>query len=323
MKKKGFTLIELIVASTIATVVLIVSFALIGNIYFARKQIRIAQNFYTESRFLLDKIVKISRENTIDYDKYFERVGPNENPFNPNNCGSSFDPSQGGPANEGYNVRTNTEGTRKNLGYQNIFYWEVSDGVYRNLGGVDISGDIDKCAQAFHGELPELYLINEERNVRTTIRLDDDNAGTLVDERIQTSVELGADTDSDGIADYWRPYYKWEEVSTVFTCMIYDTATSVTGGRVALMQDEEICSQAHEFQDISPERLSIASFSFTPYPDREPVLNFRNEKAQVHPNIFLFMKVDLKNHQDFGFTTVPTITMQTTTSSRVFKNTRK
>lgn len=314
MKKfRGFTLIELMIASTIATIVLIVSFSLIGNVYFARKQIRVAQNFYSEARFLLEKIVTISRENTIDYDRYFIEVGPNNS-----NC-SSFSNSQGGPSHSGSSNKLNTGPSAKNnretLDYPNIFYWKISDGVYRNLGGANISGVDDNCSQAFSGNLTELFLINKDRNMRTAIKNNN---------RIQTSIELGADTDDDGIADYWSPYYKWEQFNGVYYCDIYnDSNYNLSDKKLALIQDEKLCNQAHDFENISASRLKITSFNFTPYPDRDPFLNFRNDSAQIHPNVFLFMKIDLKNAADYGFTNTPTITMQTSVSSRVFGNTRK
>ena len=312
-KRWGFTLIELMVASTIATVVLIVSFSLIGNIYFARKQIRIAQNFYSESRFLLEKIVTISRENTIDYDRYFEEVGPSNAPVE---C-LQFSDDQGGPdsstllrGNNDVNIQTNKD-NRKNLGYPNIFYWKISEDIYRNLGGKDKNGNTDKCAAAFHGTLPALYLINRERNIRTAIRLEDN--------RIQTRIDLGVDISLDGKADSWLPHYKWESNK----CNTYDSPSLDSGKKPALIQDEELCNQAHDWQNVSAKNLIISSFNFTPYPDRDPYLNFRNDDAQIHPNIFLFMKVDLANYANYGFENQPTITMQTSVSSRVFGDTRK
>lgn len=309
-KFRGFTLIELMIASTIATIVLVVSFALIGNIYFAHKQIRIAQNFYSEARFLLEKIVTISRENTIDYDRYFVEVGPN--PDTSTGC-PSFDDNQ--VAFGGGNL-SNSETNRTTLGYPNIFYWKVSDDVYRNLGGVKIDGGNDLCAQAFHGDLNELYLINEDRNIRTAIKKEAD--------RIQTSIELGADTDNDGKVDIWGHNITWD--SGTHVCKInqpYSNEDTSPPTLTTSIDNEDLCYSAHDFENISAKRLFIDSFNFTPYPDRDPYLNFRNDEAQIHPNVFLYLKISLLGYEDYAFENQPTITMQTSTSSRVFKNTRK
>ena len=311
-RQAGFTLIELMIASAIAAVVLVISFILIGNVYFARKQIRVAQNFYSEARFLLEKIVTISRENTIDYDRYFEEVGPNAS-----NC-SSFDPDQiafaktKNPSVITQNTPNNnaTKANRKKLTYPNIFYWEISDDLYRNLGGTNKNGNIDPCAQAFHGTPTILFLINKERNIRTAVKLENN--------RIQTSVELGADTNHDGEADLWSYNSEWDNVNG--KCSIPDESNAQ---KETLIQDEELCNQAHDFTNISAKNLQVSSFNFTPYPDRDPYLNFRNDDVQVHPNVFLYMKVDLANFADFGFENQPTITMQTSVSSRVYGNNRK
>ncbi len=312
-KSSGFTLVELMVSSAIAAIVLVVAFSLIGNVYFARKKIRVSQNFYSESRFLLEKIVNIARENTIDYDRYFIEVGPD------NTLCSDFDNKQGGPDHQGPGNKENDSGdsdtdktNRQTLGYPNIFYWEVGS-VYRNLGGADMNGGADPCSQAFHGTLKELYFINEDRNIQTAIKLDGSN------NRIQSSVNLGYDEDDDGIADNWGHYTKWE----TNTCNIYsdEARTSLLGS--ALIQNKEQCNQAHNFENISAKKLNIQDFNFTPYPDRDPFLNFRNDDAQVHPNVFLFMRISLNDFEDYGFSTAPEITMQTSASSRVFGDTRK
>jgi hypothetical protein len=96
-----------------------------------------------------------------------------------------------------------------------------------------------------------------------------------------------------------------------------------TGKNIAIIQDEELCNQAHDFENISAKKLNIETFSFTPYPDRDPYLNFRNNTAQIHPNVFLFMRVKLNDYENFGFDSSPEITIQTSASSRVFENNRK
>lgn len=307
LKKTGFTLIELIIASSVAVSVLTVSFALIGNIYFAQKKIRLSQNFYSEARFLLEKIVKISRENTIDYDRYFELVGPDLG-----NC-ASFDSNQ---VDLGGGSTLNNTINRTSLGYPKIFYWKISDNVYRNLGGVDMNGDIDPCAQSFHGDLSShgLLLINKDRNIRTTIKSNSN--------RLQTSIELGADTDNDGIVDMWGENTSWNSG----VCEInqpYSNGDTTPASLTTSINSEDLCYSAHSFENVSAKRLFIETFNFNPYPDRDPYLNFRNDSAQLHPNVFLYIKVNLLGYEDYAFSTQPTITMQTSSSSRILGNTRK
>ncbi len=285
-KNKAFTLIELMIAGTIAVISLTVAFSLIGNVYFSHKKIRIAQNFYGESRFVLEKVVNLVRENTIDYDRYFEEVGPD-------NC--SFNSLQGNP----------------NLGYPNVFYWKLDENseISRNLGGYDLNGNIDKCSQAFHGDLTELYLINKERNIRYALKNTDEN-------RLQLQIELGSDTDNDGKADEWSSNVEYK--SNKSECVFKSDNNKIT-----LISDEDLCYLAQNFTNISAKNLKIDKFNFTPYPNRDPFLAFRVDEAQVHPNVFLFLKIDLTDYQKYGFDSQPTITMQTSASSRIFKNTRK
>jgi hypothetical protein len=146
--------------------------------------------------------------------------------------------------------------------------------------------------------------------------------------RIQISVELGSDVDNDGIVDSWSSYSKWQykdesDHSKGKECNIYDNASLNSGKMLTIIQEEKVCNLAHPFENISAKKLRIVEFSFAPYPDRDPFLSFRNDSSQIHPNVFLFMKIDLENAQVFGFKTTPTITMQTNVSSRIFDNTRK
>ena len=89
-KNPGFTLIEMLIATGISAIVLTTAFGTIGSVYFSQKRIQGAQDFYAEARFLMERVVQIARSNTIDYDRFFEKVGPE---MGSGNC-ENFDADQ-------------------------------------------------------------------------------------------------------------------------------------------------------------------------------------------------------------------------------------
>ncbi|MBT3349148.1 prepilin-type N-terminal cleavage/methylation domain-containing protein [bacterium] len=168
-KNSGFTLVEIIIASAIAAIVLSIAFGTIGTIYFSQKKINISQDFYDETRVLMERLAQLGRNNTIDYDRFFDEVGPD------GSCSNS-------------------------VSYPEIFYADTDgDGeLDRNLGGTDENGDDDPCTVAFFETGNILFLINGDRTVQTAIQWDSTNF------QIEVQRRIGFDeTENDGIADEW------------------------------------------------------------------------------------------------------------------------
>ena len=278
----GFSLLELLVASGIASTVLLVAFGTVGQFYFSQKKLNYSQDFYAESRFLMERIVKATRDNTIDYDRFFAEVGPSDN-----SCDNSVE-------------------------YESVFYWDTTgDGkADRNLGGVGTTGNIDNCAQAFYGDLTELYLINSAQTVQTAFKKEGD--------ALKMQVRLGVDTTNDGRADTW-------EIPTDTTSCLVITPLPLGLKNLPTDKKEEFCARAHDWTTISPKAINILSFSFKASPDRDPFLNFRNDSVQVHPHVILSLETELANAESNGLESdeIPTLLLQTMASSRVFGNIRK
>ena len=74
-KNKAFTLIELLIAMTMLASIILVISTTVSQIYFQQKRISIRQNFHNEARFMMEKIVQLVRNNTLDYDRYFVHYG--------------------------------------------------------------------------------------------------------------------------------------------------------------------------------------------------------------------------------------------------------
>lgn len=343
LKHSGVTLIELLIATGISAIVITSVMATVGSLYFTQKKIRFTQNFYAESRILMERVAQMARNNTIDYDRFFVESGPDTDLIA---CGADFEITQVPSAST-----ANSKSNRESLGYSSIFYWDTkSDGVQdRNLGGTKPDGTIDPCAQAFDGAQETLYLINGGRTLRTAIRnkgnysVSPTTYDNTTDYRIEVQQQLGADTDKDLVADRWGPYdadlsdgsfpnypagdiaVVWDDALAPGVCGLkyFDSGIKVT----KILGDEtdrDFCRKAYNWTSISPKPMKIVRLDFTPSPDRDPFLNFRIDSVQIHPHVFINMETDLRDPSAHGFEvgSQPTLSFQTSVSSRVFGNTR-
>ncbi len=327
-KKSGFTLLEIIIALGIASVIITTTLGMVGSIYFSQKKLLVTQDFFAESRFLMERMAQMIRNNTIDYDRYFIEVGPD--------C-AFFAEDQTLIQEEDIN-NTNYD-VRENLGYPNIFYWNTTgdDVQDRNMGGKILDGsEDDPCTKAWNDDLEAepittLYLINSARTARIAIRRNNDE-----DRELEVQKQLSADLDNDGIGDIWGPLDSNEDGIFDETdlqvgwndgvCEIKnfdDTSFPVLGNNND--NAEDFCALAHDWTVISPEQIEIDGLSFIPSPDRDPFLSFAVDSAQIHPHVFILLKAKLRNPKKFGLDEedAPEVSLQTTASSRTFGNIRK
>lgn len=259
VNRSGFTLLETLVATGIAAIVITSAIGVTGNIYRSQRKVQFAQDFYSESRFMMERISQITRNNTLDYDRYFIEVGPEES----GSC-SAFEENQLPQRfrSGGADALTDYDNSRSNrfiLGYETIFYWDTdSDGEQdRNLGGVIPDGSDDPCTKAWEEKalLQELFLINGSRNMRTAIRrnltsieeFDSDQDGTpetanpdydTTDpnfNKLEMQRQLGTDIDGDGKIDVWAPN------SSPITVDIDGDGTDETGNVLVHWDDTEKC----------------------------------------------------------------------------------
>ncbi len=318
-------MVELLIAIVISAIVITGLFATLGSIYFSQKKINAVQSFASESRFIMERVSQLVRNNTIDYDRFFIEVGPD-----PGLC-ANFDGRQVPSASGVVNPWANNIENRRKIGYPNLFYWKVTTtGIdrYRNLGGKKLSDQsppnnldvIDPCAEAWYGTLDTLYLINRERTERTALRLDTTDEGGNPANRLEMQRLLGVDTDADGKADSWG-VATWDTNTT--QCDVVDYWGGDIGIALGVI-DEKACSRSHDWAAISPKAIEVLEFDFIPTPNRDPYLNYRNNTVQVQPQSFLRLHTKLRRPLDFGVRTDEDIelTQQTMASSRIFGDPR-
>jgi len=344
----GFTLLETLIATGIASIIITSALSVVASIYFSQKRVKFSHDFFAEGRFLMERISQVARNNTIDYDRYFVEMGPNT-------AGCALFSADRVP---GGSPLTNDRNNRLSLGYGNIFYWDTNDDDRpdRNLGGMELNGlTVDSCTFAMRPDglfdydgagvnpaepIRDLYLINSGLNTRIHIAHEPGP-----DFKVTMSRQLGADTDNDGRADTWGPFdanndgdieandldidIRWS--GSECQLFVNADANASYGGTdeiFPVMGDagtESTCDQAHLVEDISPVALQVNNLDFLLSPHVDPYLAFRNTPAQVHPQAYVFMDLSLRNPDRYGFEvdSVPTLDFQTMVSSRVFGNIRR
>ena len=200
MKKKGFTLIELLAGMTLMVIFMGFVFQFTQTLQLGEKKLRISKDFQGETRFLLDKLISVTRSNTIDYDRYFREIGPDDTACayfddlqlpvltsNTDPCNSQKNNGTGNCENDA----TDGADNRKKFSYPDIFYWDTNNDKVpdRQFGGLLKNSDVDDCTIAFTAEEIDdgdnalnsgdlfnglnstLFLINSDRDKRFAFRL--------------------------------------------------------------------------------------------------------------------------------------------------------
>lgn len=337
-KYSGFSLIEILVALGISAIVLTSALGVLSSIYFSQKQVLFSHDYYSENRFLMERIAQMIRNHTLDYDRMFITYGPNPAAGVCNEFDRNQTPTGSTVANTGSLASNN----RANLGYKTIFYWNT-DGDSdqdRNLGGKNPIGNDDPCTEAWADgtSLNYLYLINSARTQRIAITL---NQTT---NRVEVQKTYGADLDDDGEADIYGPIDNnndgdtsdasdidiiWNQGGSNACQLAYDqngnNFIEPTEYYTILesASNEDFCRQAHNWVPISPRPIIISELNFQAHPNRDPYLAFRVDTAQVHPLVFISMTTELRDPDAYGFTNVPSLSFQTAVSSRIYGDIRR
>ncbi len=331
-KQRGFTIIELMVAISVLTII-----SLFGaNIYLSYTQsarnLKANNLIYEEGRFLMEKIVKEIRRGGIDYEEY----------FNQSNDGL---PGLTSPLLE-VGVLPANLGELGELGhnycqYDRAFYTAGNDGLMP-------SDDDESQGTLNPGYLPaintplqeNLYLINNAGDERTYFtRVERDVSGNTIgkigmlkligrdfgtdgiDSLDSYNGEQPTDTDcrpddreNDGLIDTWHchpDFNCYREVD------INGTDFPICDG-YAHVAINDVSHVGHSFEDISPNAINILDLNFVISPSEDPWKAYENNGVQNQPYITIQMTIEANPAVVSGLQDgrVPQITLNSTISTR-------
>lgn len=333
----GFTIAEVLIASSVFVVVSLIGVTIFIDIMRIQRRIILENAIYEDARFMMERIAREVRYNTVDYEEYYRDAlgvlhGENfgcyaerfYNPGDPDAIGAECsDPPGGDPLlNPGCVINKNSLDT--NTGQNpyagngtaetfdaNAFCDEVEIGAPYNdcsLGSLDFSLQRD-----------ELYLINPAGARKTYMGRKEVN-GTTNEHGVGILKLNGRDDDNDGIFEVWHDSATdYDEFCAEGYSCPSGTVTDLTDN----LSGADSADLYEGFVPVTPLRTDVTDLQFFISPAEDPRKAFAetapDEGIQQQPHVTVIMTVQPAESELQGFAgDVPTVTLQSTITSRTY-----
>lgn len=315
--QRAYTIVEILVAGFIFTVLMTVSGTSLFFLLQAREATIITNNLYEESRFVMERIVREARVNTIDYYEYFginhrgidpaaDEYGSLANPgeyemrfyFIPNYPGAS---GENNPSSGSFSWKQEDRQLDTDVGKFDTGGNDVADTIedYKKRALIPDGETIESSGNFYRQE--ELILLSPDGLEKTIIKVVEDTA-TVAGETLRRLAMakmslVDGNGDVDTTPDHWEPQADYEN-----------------GGDL-------------QFVYITPPELVVAeNDGFYVYiaPLDDPKKAFAqfgsgNEIPNVQPHVTIVLNTTVSQHRARAMRgPAPTLSLQTTVSSRVY-----
>jgi prepilin-type N-terminal cleavage/methylation domain-containing protein len=351
--KKGFTLIEVILATALFSIVTMIGVMVFTDVARIQRKIYLESALNEDGRFLMERITREIRQNTVDYDEYYNRAV----------AGAAFGQFFSCYATRFYNPGFNSGGideigaecsaplSAKGLSpvdhpgcviNKNTLDVNTGQNPYMGLSSLKdsttanafcdnaASGPLVPCANPTDPLLykrDQLYLIDAKGMQKTIFALKKVNNAPV--ENALSIIRLdGVDANEDGLAETW-----WDSAATPtnYYCdrpSDCDPAYFLPSKKLEKTLDASGANAGKLWQGfipISPLRSNIKSLSFYVSPLEDPRKAFaETDPAQAilqQPHVTVILTLEpaagqLGNYGGGG--APPVLTLQTTVSSRVY-----
>jgi len=340
--KKGFTLVELLIAVAIFAVFLTSITTLIVDIYRASRRVGLEEQIYQDVRIMTGQISKYFENNTIDYEEYYRQAVGSQY-FTKESVLGTY--SYGDYSKSFYDFGEDGPGTKGEGAY--CQGWELlapplrqtpqqdptcvvdKTTIDKNTGRNpinDLIGTVDK-ANAFCkfgdpcpaniNEQTRLFLINEKGDKKTILSLEPitkEIDGTTYNENALSVFWFnGLDTDSDDVPEEWTvgPEFKVDTDPLAVDASLVDDVDPLQPKDISLVYDN--------FMPISPLRTDIVDLKFYVSPLEDPYKAFAESGSTViQPHITMVLTVKPSvSELDKYIGPVPQQTIQTTIYSKI------
>lgn len=342
-KKRGFTLVEVIVAASIFTFVSVIGVTIFVNVVRIQNRIMLENQIYEDGRFMMERIAREIRQNNIDYEEYY-RKNCRDDATGGGSCneltyGESFgcyaqqfynpgsDASLGAKCNDGtpatptciINKNTLDINTGENPYTDNASDPLEANAVCDESNRPNANASVECDSDSLH-EQEQLFLIDPAGTQKTFMALQKVSAGP--DEYSVAMLRLnGADADADGINEGWVDTAGGSYNCAVgYDCSAFDPTDSVKHLENSL--DDE--TQAFKgFVPLTPLRTNVTSLKFFVAPLEDPRKAFAETNPdwgilqQPHVTVVMTLQPSESELTDFSGE-LPTITLQSTISSRAY-----
>jgi type II secretory pathway pseudopilin PulG len=295
--RKSFTLIELILATMIFTFLIVSASTVFVQIMRAHQRNNVENYLVTESRYLMERIVREIRKGTVDYEEYYSKDPDTLN-------ASEYGLNYGSYAKQFFDPGTRHDGDTDVYGYncnggscsnpeditQSTIDNEIGTNPY-NGTNVDSYTAVTKNSASAIGDYrsSNLYLISSSGREKTYFIY----SGT----QLSLLKMTGDDTDQNGVVDKWN------------------CADGFGPGAEADKIEDD------DFVNITPNDIEIVALKFSIHPLEDPYKAFAEPKSErFQPRITINMILEPKEQGVITDDNEPTIEVQTTVSSQVYYN---
>lgn len=347
--RHAYTLVELIIALTIFSVVAILCVEALVTSMASAKRIQAQVFLYTEAQSLMNQLAREVERNTVDYEAYYLRYGysspetgwdfyekyglygqaffhPGDDGWYDGPYGTNVGDLYGVNCADGISIYPEdcpTETPNSAYSDRNTFahpFTEIydfsaypdDDPTYMNAFCESNDGSTD-CDAWSKTVMTELMLINGAGDERTIfVQEGTENSGEYVVSVMKLS---GTDTNSDGIVDTWVCAGDFTGCS--------DTNTSPDGDLLPIPASDDLTDANNpsddDFMPIVPSALNIESFYIYIAPFEDPYRAIAEEAVQIQPQVTIVFTATLSDeYSNMLLGDVPEIIIQRTVSTGVY-----
>ncbi len=341
-RREGFTLVEVIIASSIFTVVSLIGVTIFINVIRIQKRIYLENAIYEDGRFMMERLSREIRGNAIDYEEYYNKLVEESVDYGAKHgCYATrfYNPGTDGPYNGGLGAYCSNpplvDPKTKPGCVIDKTTLDINTGrnPYEGITAPDnTAGDANAmCSLKFPlspactmdptlNDRDELYLIDSKGKEKTIFALKQFNS---VPEYALGMVRIdGKDSNGDDIVDQWID--KSTVTPSFFCALGFDCPAS---GEALLSLESTLgftpATLYQGFIPMTPQRTNITRLRFYVSPLEDPRKAFAETDAaqaiQQQPHVTIVMTLQPAASELSAFQgSAPTITLQTTVSSRVY-----
>ncbi len=350
--RKAFTLVEVLIATAIFTVATTIGAMVFTDIMRIQRRLSLENALYEDARYMMERISREIRMNTVDYEEYYNKAtnGPSSNFGTDYGCYADrfYYPGTGGPNLGGLgalctngsdpkinpcciiNKNTLDINTGQNPYAGTTIYTPAPvenmanaycDVKFGNTSTVPPA--TTNCTGVDFYKKNHLYLIDPSGQTKTIIATKEVNDPDLNPSSSVAIVKIeGKDTDPiDGIYDDW---FSPKNLPTDFYCAAnFDCSLSGIGSLEETLFLANDTSGYKGFIPLTPLRTKVVSLRFYVSPVEDPRKAFAetdiSKAIQQQPHVTVVLSLQPAQSELLNFAgQVPTITLQTTVTSRVY-----
>ncbi len=328
--KKAFSLAEVLIASFIFVMVGLIGVTVFVNVLKIQRRINLENTMYEDARFLMERISREIRRNTVDYEEYYNKLVEQKNYGEKYGCyGSRFynpgsDNAYGAlctPAGDPNCVvdKTSLDSNSGQNPFAGNSYVDKDPDAASAFCDKNLGSNLDpfcgNANQAAYQLQDQLYLIDGKGEKKTLFA----TKNILVDNQNVNSVGLleleGEDNDHDGIVEQWK---NCNSGSNAYCCA---KNFICTGNLEASLHSANSAQNYLGFVPISPSRTTVTKLKFIIAPLEDPRKAFAEStpdiQQQPHVTVLLTVQPSALVLQNYSGE-IPSITLQTTITSRVY-----